>query len=127
MRKYNLQRWNRIQLQNIAKINEKKEVAMLLMQPKTHFCQLESLDEKLNDFVGTKNKEKEVVRILKRNNFNADLICYNIKNKKYFLNEKNKIKQFAFSPELIKERDIKNGIDEIVYLFFRIPHSLLWG
>jgi hypothetical protein len=53
----------------------------------------------LGRYFDTQKRDREIIKILKNNNLNADLISYKRKNSIYTLENENKLKKFSFSPK----------------------------
>jgi len=87
----------------IASVNKRKKVKLMLIQPKIKLDSffVEELSDKLADFYHTHNKENQIVDILRESGLNAAMISYKPAKIGYQLNNKDRIKQFAFSPRYI--------------------------
>jgi len=86
-------------IDGIARINERKNIDVLLIQPKQRDYFIDKISMELGRYFDTQKRDREIIKILKNNNLNADLISYKRKNSIYTLENENKLKKFSFSPK----------------------------
>jgi hypothetical protein len=100
----------------IASIYAEKNIEALLFQTKNDKLTqsfMEGVSLKLEDLGETKNRNKEVIKILKENCLNAGIISYKRTKEGYKLANPDVLKKFASSPKFIRKIDYEKDFEEM--------------